>query len=392
MLRAKAEGLFQMFPRGDRGVIRFLGASVRLTDVIGCRWVTPSRHAIWLAAAVVLAVGCRAEPGRDHGDLLRLAVTAREVVSQSKAFAIPAGAAVVGEYLVVLDAASDSVIHVLSRTDGTVLVSYGRSGDGPGEFKTAWSVDAPSPDGFWVFDPTLSRMTYLDLEALLRDPEAVVPRILNLNVEGFLLGPIWMREGWMLSPGFFGDHRLAKLDESGVMVERVGPPPAGDPLIPPDLRSAIHQGIPTANPRHDRLVVASTYVPRIEIFDSHGTLLTTAQVPIEWDLRSEDLVSLEGLMVTEDMRSAYLAVTAANDWFFGLFSGNSSASGKSTELGEYVHVFDWTGRFVGYIGLEVEAVAISVDPEASILYVLEDDPLPTVSAYRLVGLDSGREE
>ena len=196
----------------------------------------------------------------------------------------------------------------------------------------------------------------------------------------------------MLSPGFFGEHRLAKVAESGVMVERVGPPPAGDPRIPPDLRSAIHQGIPNVNPRHDRLVVASTYVPRVEIFDSHGTLLTTAQVPIEWDLRSEDLVSLEGLRVTEDMRSAYVAVTVANDWFFGLFSGNSRASGKSTELGEYVHVFDWTGRFVGYIGLEVEAVAISVDPEASILYVLEDDPLPTVSAYRLVGLDSGREE
>ena len=93
------------------------------------------------------------------------------------------------------------------------------------------------------------------------------------------------------------------------------------------------------------------------------------------------------------MRAAYKGPAgASHDLFFALFSGGSAESDVSPDFGQFVHIFDWSGRFVGYIRLEVEAVAITVDPEASVLYALEHDPVPTVSAYDLVGLDAAREQ
>lgn len=349
-----------------------------------------SRLKRWLFGSVILTVavgGCESELDLSPEGLPVFSTGERRVLHRSDALAIPVTSGVVGDHLIVIDHGSDSTLHVLDRSDGRLLVSYGRDGEGPGEFKTALHIDADrTANGFWVYDIRLARMTYIDLDRLLIAPDSVVPMMLNLQAStGRLTAPVWTSEGSMLSPGFFeDDHRLAQLDSNGVHLGLVGPPPAGDPQIATIARQQMHQGTTAANSSHDRIAVASRWIPRIEMYDQHGALLTVADVPIEWDLSVTEVYSTTVWAVGQDMRHAYISVTASNRRVFALFSGRSHRSHPENDFfGNIVHAFDWQGRFLGYIPLAADAITISVDPEGSTLYTLEWEPLPTVGAYRL---------
>lgn len=195
-----------------------------------CRFRAAVRSRCVRTVALAVVASCDAPGDLEHQGLPVFEAGNRRVIHQSEELALPAVSSVVGDHLVVLDIGADETILVLNRFDGALLRSFGRKGEGPGEFRTAWSIDAPSPaEGFWVYDITLSRSTYIDIERLLLHPDSVEPRIMNLRAEAYLTGPVWTSEGSILSPGFLGDHRLVKLDNNGVFVAEVGPTPVGDP-------------------------------------------------------------------------------------------------------------------------------------------------------------------
>lgn len=342
---------------------------------------------LWLGTTLlsVLASGCGSDAQFSYDGLPVFSAGDRRELHRSDALALPLGSAVVGDLLIVVDVASDSAIHVLNRFDGRLLASYGRKGEGPGEFMAAPTVDPDrAANSVWVFDADLSRITYVNLGQLLTHPDSVVPRMINLRAEGPLEAPLWTSQGSILSPGHFASRRLIQLDSNGTQTGFVGPPLAGDPLIDAVVRQQIHQATSATNPSRDRLVVVSRWVPRIEIFDPEGTLLTLAQAPFEWDITPDNIYSLTVWAVTKDMPYGYVSVAASKRWVFALFSGRTRRSHpENTGFGEVVHVFDWSGRFVGYIPLAAEALTISVDPEGTTLYVVEWEPVPTVSAYAL---------
>src|SRR5690606_14996100 len=104
--------------------------------------------------------------------------TESRVVYDGETLALPIGIEVVGEHLVLLDGAADSMITVLRRSDGALVRTFGRRGEGPGEYKGLWSVDAgdglvPGRVGekaagpaaetdqtFWIYDVGLRRLTH----------------------------------------------------------------------------------------------------------------------------------------------------------------------------------------------------------------------------------------
>jgi hypothetical protein len=98
-------------------------------------------------------------------------------------------------------------------------------------------------------------------------------------------------------------------------------------------------------------------------------------------------------VLTRDMPYAYAAVAASNQWFFGLYSGRTiNTHDEYLQHGRDVHVFDWSGKFLGCIPLAADARNISVEPEGLMLYALEWDPVPTVSIYPLGMGEAGREQ
>jgi hypothetical protein len=344
--------------------------------------VQVSRHAPrLLLAAVALGMAAsvlaaRTEPPRPPApgvDGAAPPTLTGTVLNASPALALPKRLAVVGDYLVVIDAASDSALHVLDRHTGRLVRSLGRRGKGPGEFHGAWSLaqDLRSDGAVWVYDLPLRRLTRVPLAAEA-DVRTSARRMLLLRDGAVLTGPEWIAPDTILSLGFLLDARVALFDSTGHRTGAIGRPPfspeAGEPM-------QAAQALLAARPDHRRYAIANRYVSRIELLDpAHGTMQDVAGP-----------VSVNTGPATVDLdRFAYVDVAATATRVVALFSGRNRAEYEGDAgFGNVLHVFDWEGRFIGAYRLDADVLAIAADEAGDDVYALRLDPEPAVVRYRL---------
>ena len=337
-----------------------------------------------LPAAVVLgvaafALAARTEPspvstprvaGRDGA---AQPVLTGAVLNASPALALPTRIAVAGDYLVVIDAASDSVLHVLGRRSGRLVRSLGRRGEGPGEFKGAWSLapDPRSSDAVWVYDLPLRRLTRVALPAVA-EGRASARRLVRLAGGAVLTGPQWMAPDSILSPGFLPDARVALFDSTGRHTGGLGQPPFAAEADQP-MQAA--QALLAAHPGQHRYAIANRYVSRIELLDVDrgSSLAVPGPVPVNAERTTVDLE-----------RFAYVDAAGTATEVVTLFSGRSREEyAGSAGFGDQLHLFDWEGRFLGAYRLDADVLAIAVDESEGYVYALRHDPVPAVLRYRL---------
>ena len=295
------------------------------------------------------------------------------VLNAAPALAIPTSLAVVGDYLVVIDAASDSALHVLDRHTGRLVRSVGRRGKGPGEFQGAWSLskDLRSDRAVWVYDLPLRRLTRVPLSAQ-EDVRASGRTLLRLTDGAVLTGPQWIAPDTILTLGFLLDARVALFDSLGHRTGGLGRPPfapeAGQPM-------QAAQALLAAHPDHRRYAITNRYVSRIELLDlASGTMQAVAGP-----------VAVNTGPATVDLdRFAYVDAAATATQVVALFSGRSRAEYEADAgFGDQLHLFDWTGRLTGAYRLDADVLAIAVDEAGGFVYALRHDPVPAVVRYRL---------
>jgi len=302
-----------------------------------------------------------------------LPALAGTVLNASPVLALPKRIAVVGDYLVVIDAASDSALHVFDRHTGRLARSVGRRGKGPGEFEGAWALsqDVHADGTVWVYDLALRRLTRVPLSANA-DEHASARRMLHLSGGAVLTGPRWIAPDTILSLGFLMDARVALFDSTG---RRSGA--MGRPLFSPEAGQPMQaaQALLAAHPDHRRFAIANRYVSRIELLDlARGTIQSVAG-PVAVN---------PGPAVIDLGRFAYVDVVATATRVVALFSGRTVEEYEGDAgFGNVLHVFDWEGRFLGAYRLDADVLAIAADEGGDAVYALRHDPVPAVVRYRL---------
>ncbi len=316
----------------------------------------------------------------------------RTVLHESDQLAIPYTMAAVGSRLVVIDVAADQALHVIDRTTGKLIRSFGNRGGGPGEFQDAWSIDpiAGSSSEIWIYDAGLRRMNYVDLRDEFFTEGRLGKRNINLISNGEVTGLVHTNDNRFVGPGFFTDGRLGVFDQSGKLVDQRGPIPQARRELPPLLRQYMYQSTVAAHPSHNRIALASRFATALEIFGSDGSLITLADSPLEI-VPDPETTNAQGVFVQKDETPlGYTGVAASRDYIFALFSGRTAAEARDREMfGAQVHVFDWDGTLHAIVELEVVAVSIAVDNDASRLYAVEHDPVPVIVEYDLSEIDLG---
>jgi len=349
-------------------------------------------QARWIPGLVALAMligvgGCadRTHPARNAGDALdeyHLPVRSIRGRVMGAELGRPSAITVVGPNVVVLDDATDSVVHVIRAADGTLLRSFGRRGEGPGEYRSAWSL-ATAPgggSGVWIYDMALRRFTAIrDVE----DPSGAVHGI-ALRTDGAATTPLWLTDSIIVSPGFFSGGRLARLTPRGAVRGYVGVLPPGGAEIPPSVRQHAYTGNLTKSEARSLLALATRHADQIEIYRPDGTLVKRARGPFGFAPRFT--VSTRGgspAMSTDDgLRFGYIDVAATDERIFALFSGRTRrGSGGDAAFGRYVHVFDWSGTLRDVLRLDADLLTLAVDGRT--LYGVRHDPEPAVVAFRL---------
>ncbi len=295
-------------------------------------------------------------------------------------------------YLVVLDDAGDSIVHVLRRTDGFRVRSFGRQGSGPGEYKAAWSLLKPwtaTSDEVWIFDISLQRLTHIDLGPVETETVGRLDtRLVQLRGNASATSPLWLGDTILLTPGFFPEARFARFKQTGELHDKVGPLPTWHSEVPPQVRQHAYVGMLAKSDAKGLVALATRHADQIEIYRQNGELIRRVTGPFGFDPRFTVGVGNGGkpiLQTGDDLRFGYVDVTATDDHIFALFSGRTRKDyGSDAVFGRHVHVYDWSGQLLEAIELDADLLTLAVDTDGRFLYGVRHDPIPAILAYPLV--------
>lgn len=306
------------------------------------------------------------------------------VLHESDALAAPMDIEVMGESLVIADDFAERSLSVMRRSDGTIERSFGRKGQGPREFESAWSIDVIDPSGeFMVLDLMLQRVTWVDLQEDFEGGTWVADRSLKLTSETMLMEASWTSDG-MVGLGLFLEGRLGHLDEQGALIRTTGPTPLDGREVPPEVRQQAYQSKLEPNPSRTRWAVATRFADRLEIYDEAGSLVAEGTRPYGFEpVYGAERSDRGPKMVSGgDTRFGYLDLATTEDRIYALFSGRTRAEGRAN-YGNTLHVFDWSGRLVDVLTLADHVIALTVDGTGEKLYGIRHDPFPAILEFTL---------
>jgi len=301
--------------------------------------------------------------------------------------AMPSQVAVVGDRIVLVDGFAERPVHVLDAARGTYLAGFGRSGEGPGEFKWPRAVEpaGSGSDGFWVFDAALSRLTLVEPDRWVSLPSS--QRVtLSVRAAAQVTNVVWIGEDRLVGAGFFSDGRIGHFDGAGSYTGASGPLPSSATAAPPQVLQHAYRGMLKSDPAHTRLVFANRNAGFLEVYGTDGELLRRIDGPFEFEPSFTVKLGERGLGLAtgDDLRFGYVDVATTNDRIYALFSGRTrEGHPEDAVYGRTVHVFDWGGELISILRLDADVMAIAVDEARSRLLAVRHLPAPAVLAYDL---------
>lgn len=283
-----------------------------------------------------------------------------------------------------------SAVHLYTADGLRHVTSFGRLGDGPGEFRGPPSVHGAGEEGaFWAYDASLARLTLFRLDDLRRGEFKGV-RHVPFIVERVMYGLAFLDRDRAVGLGLFADGRFALLDGSTRAVRYAGELPPSKDGTPPNVVQNAYYGQLAAHPSGSRFALATVYGGKIEVYDGEGSLLQTANTPFPFE--PDYLTEHERwgpIMVRGFLnRGGYVSLATTDDFIFALFSGRAQIHHRGNYThAEYLHVFDWDGELRRVFRFDRLVRHIAVSPEGDALFATTDVPEPTLIRFPLPEID-----
>jgi hypothetical protein len=301
-------------------------------------------------------------------------------------FGAPAEIAVLGDRLLVVDALSDSVLHVIDARSGAHVRSLGRRGEGPGEYRVAWSLARESgrPDQAWVYDIQLGRLTRVDLGRNAAPPAQ--PEMVRIQGEALATQPVWVQDSLLVTPSLSPRGRLSFFGADGVFRRAAGPVPQGSDGVPPAILQQAWMGTLASNSRTGWLAMVTRHADQLEIYRPDGTLVRKVRGPFRFDpqFTVEQVQGQPVMAVSDAMRLGYTDAESTGDEIYALFSGRTNEAFKSAAaFARYVHVYDWQGELKRVYRLDSAVLTIALSPDGKRLYGTRHEPEPGIVVFPL---------
>lgn len=297
---------------------------------------------------------------------------------------------IAGDWLLVGDVPSPHALHVIRRSDGRHLASWGREGSGPGEFRHLWGIQSAGDGGAWLYDPSLSRVTLLDVAALAAGNKQPLRRSVNLQSDLNPMTALWVADTLLVSSGMFTRGRLAMFNGDGRLARTAGPMPPAREGVPPAVAQHAYSGTLVLHPSRPLVAIGTRHADRLEIYQTDGQLVRVARGPGNFEPVYE--VQMAGGAPTmasgDDMRFGYIDLTPAGDRLYALYSGftRGERPGRAN-FGQQVHVFDWDGKLHRVLPLDQPVLGIAVSDDGQNIYAVSHDPEPAVLRYTVPAAD-----
>jgi hypothetical protein len=308
------------------------------------------------------------------------------VLSDTSALGIPTDLVLLDRYIVVLDLAADSVVHIVDRRTGRLVRQLGRRGEGPAEFKSAWTVSAdPDDDGIaWIYDIERLRWVGVGIHSSAVREELFITSTVTFSADGMPTGPLWIDSSTAVSLGFFGAGRIGIFDSNGSVKGVLGSLPHLTVGASPTVAQHVYQGTLGVHPSRPLVAVVTRHASQIEIYalDSSSAISKSGPLPIEPSYRVRRGPGGDMMQGGADMRFGYIDVAVSENAVFALFSGRTrQAFPGRAYLGSHVHVFDWAGEFLYSLKLDGDIITIALSESQAALYAVRHNPIPAIVRY-----------
>jgi hypothetical protein len=289
-----------------------------------------------------------------------------------------------GRTLWVTDRIGDPFVHVIDLTRDHLVVSYGRTGEGPGDLHALANL-ALRPDdtsAVWGFDPSLHRLNRFGNHVGPEKPIIVAP-----PSGGFVGRMIWLTHDRLLALGDEDTNRYVIGDSLGHRQARIAGTLLGPDSVSYEIRRDASGGVSVcATSKLQRFAVLFIHGGRIDVLDFDATVVARAKVPFpsNGDFRRDSA----GRWHTRTGLRHYEACSATPSRLYALYSGlrEDRQGGARTVEAQYVHVFDWSGSLTSVIRLDRPMSAMTTSGD-TILYAAASDG-SGVYRYRLPGSPS----
>ncbi len=345
----------------------------------------PARWGIWpLAAAVAWA--CTPVDGATLADYDPPDALAADAVHSDDAIGWIVDLALVGDRIVGLDAMLNPSVHVFDVESLQRRASYGRAGDGPGEFKDPEQIvhgASDIPGDVWILDGHHQRLTQLSLDALEAGSGGIPA---TLPMDGPNAGSLvripdgrWFAGGW-ITGGRVGRYHVDRSYDRTIL----GFP--SDASAPGMTLPQAYESRVVAHPEGGRLAAATLLGGLLEIFDDDGAAIARAAVPdpfrpswVQGRSRSDKAV----MSVGAETRYGFTDLAATSRFVYGLFSGGRVMEEGMPWATNEIQVYTWNGEQVRTLHLDRTVHAMTVDPSDAWLYASGAEPVPWVGRFKL---------
>ncbi len=353
-------------------------------------------NAVSLCALAGFAAACArdaksgaAGPDQNQADLLPddhlhpVVVSGRLLVS-STAFGRPEYALTQGNRLWISDQAGDPYIHLIDISGRRIVASFGHTGVGPGDFDQGISGLSRRPGdatAAWALSLGLRRLTRVP--AISADTVVTIP----LTAPRFADHAEWLTRGRLLLIGETDTSRFVLADSNGKPLRVVSGDLVGGDSISLATRVDRSSGLSLCvAPDGARFAVFYIHAGRMDLYDSNAALIRHGDVPfaINGSFRRDSA----GRWHAHDIRRYYEACSSSSTRIYALFSGKRLGpryTGADVEA-QFVHIFDWTGRFLGALHLDQPLAGMTTSGD-SVMYGIGADG-SRIYSYRLPSFNS----
>ncbi len=316
----------------------------------------------------------------DHASLGPVPVTGT-VLSSGVFLRSPVRIIVVGRNLVVVDSGSDSLFHVIDLTTGFRRYSGGRRGSAPGDFNGIWSLQPVTPilngdTAFWAFDLVLRRLSKVRI-----GPNRGVTTSVSLRGPTTIIDATMLADSTIIGIAFVDSSRVTFFDRAGYPRRSAGTLPFVRPNVPIFVQQHSYQARIVAGP-DGGFGLFAFFAGRGDLFSPGGESNKPFDVPFSFEPEYD--FERDRLLQKGNTRFAYLGVTTTTSRIFALFSGRvSKGTAGPANSAIFVHVFNWTGAFLGALQLPNDVLSIAVDATGHFLYALQRAPLTAILVFEI---------
>jgi hypothetical protein len=145
----------------------------------------------------------------------------------------------------------------------------------------------------------------------------------------------------------------------------------------------------------DAVAIGARFAGRLDIYDVRTGARRGAEVPVPFEpiIRMGSNGAIPLFKTDDQTLFGYVSVAATHDRIIALFSGRTRAGfpGRAS-LASQIHVFDWDGHLRVVRDLDRDVFLVAVSSDGSTLYAIGNDPVPSVFAFNLAGIERKRED